>query len=124
MPEASPDRFLEDGRLLIIGGLVQTDLGGVIDLLGVDREGNVVVVEVTCVEFTFFVMLTVVGCCLKRSSSGAHTRSPAEPWSRTRTPLSPEKNTEGPFLPGSSTWWTTIAFRSAGGSACSRGVSR
>ena len=43
--ESNPDGILEDGRVLIIGRQVQTDLGGIIDLLGVDREGNVVVVE-------------------------------------------------------------------------------
>ena len=43
--EANPDGILEDGPLLIIGRQVPTDLGKAIDLLGVDREGNVVVVE-------------------------------------------------------------------------------
>ena len=43
--EANPDGILEDGRLLIIGREVLTDLGGFIDLLGLDRQGNVVVVE-------------------------------------------------------------------------------
>jgi hypothetical protein len=43
--EANPDGILDDGPLLIIGRQVSTDLGGSIDLLGVDREGNVVVVE-------------------------------------------------------------------------------
>ncbi len=43
--ETNPDGILEDGRVLIIGRQVRTDLGGVIDLLGVDRQGNVVVVE-------------------------------------------------------------------------------
>ena len=43
--ESNPDGILEDGRILIIGRQVRTDLGGVIDLLGIDREGNVVVVE-------------------------------------------------------------------------------
>ena len=43
--EANPDAILEDGRLLIIGRQVPTDLGGSIDLLGVDREGKVVVIE-------------------------------------------------------------------------------
>ena len=43
--ESNPDTILEDGRILIIGRQVRTDLGGFIDLLGVDREGNVVVVE-------------------------------------------------------------------------------
>ena len=39
------DAILEDGGILIIGRQVRTDLGGFIDLLGVDRGGNVVVVE-------------------------------------------------------------------------------
>ena len=43
--ESNPDGVLEDGQLLIIGRQVPTDLGKSIDLLGVDREGNVVVVE-------------------------------------------------------------------------------
>ena len=43
--EANPGGILEDIRLLIIGRQVPTDLGKSIDLLGVDREGNVVVVE-------------------------------------------------------------------------------
>ena len=43
--ESNPDGILEDEQVLIIGRQVQTDLGGYIDLLGVDREGNVVVVE-------------------------------------------------------------------------------
>ncbi len=43
--ESNPDKILEDGRILLIGRQVRTDLGGFIDLLGVDREGNVVVVE-------------------------------------------------------------------------------
>lgn len=43
--EANPDGILEDGKLLIIGREVLTDLGGFIDLLGLDRQGNVVVVE-------------------------------------------------------------------------------
>ena len=42
---SNPDGILEDGRILIIGRQVRTDLGGFIDLLGVDREGSVVVVE-------------------------------------------------------------------------------
>ena len=42
---ANPGGILEDGPLLIIGRQVPTDLGKSIDLLGVDREGNVVVVE-------------------------------------------------------------------------------
>ena len=43
--ESNPGGILEDGPLLIIGRQVLTDLGKSIDLLGVDREGNVVVVE-------------------------------------------------------------------------------
>ena len=43
--ESNPDGVFEDGLLLIIGRQVPTDLGKSIDLLGVDREGNVVVVE-------------------------------------------------------------------------------
>ena len=43
--ESNPDGVLEDGELLIIGRQVPTDLGGSIDLLGVDRAGNVVVIE-------------------------------------------------------------------------------
>ncbi|MFC1636176.1 endonuclease NucS domain-containing protein [Planctomycetota bacterium] len=43
--ESNPDGIVEDGHILIIGRQVATNLGGFIDLLGVDREGNVVVVE-------------------------------------------------------------------------------
>ena len=43
--ESNPDGILEDERILIIGRQVRTDLGGIIDLLGVDHGGNVVVVE-------------------------------------------------------------------------------
>ena len=43
--ESNPDGILEDGPLMIIGRQVPTDLGKSIDLLGVDREGNVVVIE-------------------------------------------------------------------------------
>ena len=43
--KSNPDKILEDGRILIMGRQVRTDTGGYIDLLGVDREGNVVVVE-------------------------------------------------------------------------------
>ncbi len=43
--ESNPDAILEDGGILIIGRQVRTDLGGFIDLLGVDRTGHVVVVE-------------------------------------------------------------------------------
>ncbi len=43
--ESNPDGIIEDGNILIIGRQVATNLGGFIDLLGVDREGNVVVME-------------------------------------------------------------------------------
>jgi len=43
--ESNPDGILEDGNILIIGRQVATDLGGFIDLLGVDRNGDMVVVE-------------------------------------------------------------------------------
>lgn len=43
--EHNPQAITEDGGLLIIGREVTTDLGAFIDLLGVDRTGNVVVVE-------------------------------------------------------------------------------
>lgn len=43
--ESNADGILENGQLLIIGRQVATDLGGFIDLLGVDREGAVVIVE-------------------------------------------------------------------------------
>ena len=43
--ESNPDGILEDGRLLIIGRQIRTDLGGFVDLLGIGREGSVVVVE-------------------------------------------------------------------------------
>ena len=43
--ESNPDGIVEDGRILIIGRQVATNCGGFIDLLGVDRQGDVVVVE-------------------------------------------------------------------------------
>ena len=46
--ESNPDKILEGERILIIGRQVRVDLAGRegrIDLLGVDRTGNVVVVE-------------------------------------------------------------------------------
>lgn len=43
--ESNPSLVLEDERVLIIGRQVPTNLGGAIDLLGLDRQGNVVVVE-------------------------------------------------------------------------------
>ena len=43
--EANPNSILEDGALLIIGRQVTTNLGSIVDLLGIDRQGNLVVVE-------------------------------------------------------------------------------
>ncbi len=43
--ESNPDGIVENGNVLIIGRQVVTNLGGFIDLLGLDREGNIVVVE-------------------------------------------------------------------------------
>lgn len=43
--ESNPEGIVEDKELLIIGREVYTDLGGYIDLLGVDSAGNAVVVE-------------------------------------------------------------------------------
>lgn len=43
--ESNSDDILEDGKLLIIGRQVTTNLGSIIDLLGIDREGNTVVLE-------------------------------------------------------------------------------
>ena len=43
--ESNPGAILEDDGILIIGRQVSTNLGGFIDLLGVDRQGNVVVIE-------------------------------------------------------------------------------
>jgi len=43
--ETNPDGIVEDGKLLIIGRQVSTNLGSVIDLLALDRRGDVVVVE-------------------------------------------------------------------------------
>lgn len=43
--ESNPGGILEEGRVLVVGRQVLTNLGGYIDLLGVDREGNAVVVE-------------------------------------------------------------------------------
>ena len=42
---SNPESILENKELLIIGRQVATDLGGSIDLLGVDRAGNIVVIE-------------------------------------------------------------------------------
>lgn len=43
--EGNPNDILEDSKLLIVGRQVTTNLGSIIDLLGIDREGNSVVVE-------------------------------------------------------------------------------
>lgn len=43
--EENPDGILEDSKLLIIGRQISTNLGGTIDLLALDRVGDVVVVE-------------------------------------------------------------------------------
>ena len=43
--ENNSDDILEDGKLLIISRQVTTNLGSIIDLLGIDREGNTVVIE-------------------------------------------------------------------------------
>ena len=45
--ESTPDGIVEDGTLLIIGRQVSTNLGRVIDLLALDRRGDVVVIELT-----------------------------------------------------------------------------
>jgi len=63
--ESNPDGIVEDGRILIIGRQVVTNFGGFIDLLGLDREGDVVVVELKrdrtprdtiaqCIEYASF----------------------------------------------------------------------
>ncbi len=38
--EHNPHSILEDGALLLIGRQVQTNLNSIIDLLGMDRQGN------------------------------------------------------------------------------------
>jgi hypothetical protein len=43
--ESNPQGILEDGRILIVGRQVRTNLDKYIDLLGLDREGNAVVIE-------------------------------------------------------------------------------
>ena len=43
--ESNPDGILDTDVVLFIGRQVLTNLGGYIDLLGLDRQGNVVVVE-------------------------------------------------------------------------------
>src|SRR5262247_2821687 len=43
--ESHPEGIVEDGKLLLIGRQVSTNLGTVIDLLALDRRGDGVVVE-------------------------------------------------------------------------------
>jgi len=43
--ENNPDKIIENGNLLMIGRQVATNLGGFIDLLAIDKEGNSVVIE-------------------------------------------------------------------------------
>ncbi len=43
--ESNPDGIVEDGNLLVIGRQVSTNFGSVIDLLALDRRGDVVVIE-------------------------------------------------------------------------------
>jgi len=43
--EGNPDHVLEEGKLLLIGRQVATNLGSVVDLLGIDRDGELVIVE-------------------------------------------------------------------------------
>ena len=43
--EANPQALLEDSDVLLIGRQVSTEWGSTMDLLGVDKDGNVVVVE-------------------------------------------------------------------------------
>lgn len=44
--DANPDAIVEDGPLLIIGRQVTTNLGSIIDLLALDKEGNTAVIEI------------------------------------------------------------------------------
>ena len=43
--ESNPDGIVEDGSVLIIGRQLQTNFGGYIDLVAIDRQGDVVVSE-------------------------------------------------------------------------------
>ena len=43
--ENNPEGLVEDGELMMIGRQVWTNLGGFIDLLAVDRQGDVAVIE-------------------------------------------------------------------------------
>lgn len=43
--EKNPENFFDDGKILIIGRQILTNLGTCIDLLGLDKFGNTVVIE-------------------------------------------------------------------------------
>ncbi len=43
--ESNSHGIIEDQKVLIIGRQVSTNLGGFVDLVGLDREGNVIVIE-------------------------------------------------------------------------------
>lgn len=43
--ESNPDGIVEEGKLLIVGRQVVTNFGGFVDILGIDRYGSVVVIE-------------------------------------------------------------------------------
>lgn len=43
--ENNPEYFFEENKVLIIGRQVITNLNTVIDLLGIDKDGNIVVIE-------------------------------------------------------------------------------
>src|SRR4030043_337275 len=43
--ENNPEYFFEDSKILIMGRQVPTNLGTSIDLLGIDKFGNLVVIE-------------------------------------------------------------------------------
>jgi hypothetical protein len=43
--ENNPEKIIENGSLLIIGQQVTTNLGSYIDLLAIDRQGDLVVIE-------------------------------------------------------------------------------
>ena len=43
--ESNPEGIVEDGKLLIIGRQVNTNLGSTIDLLAIDSRGDLVVLE-------------------------------------------------------------------------------
>ena len=43
--ENNPDKIIENGTLLIIGRQVTTNLGSFIDLLAIDRQGDLAVIE-------------------------------------------------------------------------------